>query len=85
MTARAPVNELLLTRAELRVPKLLRFFGIFDLVLVDELGYLPFSREAAQLLFESFSDRYETRATALTTNLPFAQWTQVFGRRCARS
>ena len=40
---------------------------------------MPFNREAAQLLFEFFSDRYETRATALTTNLPFAQWTQVFG------
>lgn len=79
MTAPAPVNELLLARAELRVPKLLRFFGTFNLVLVDELGYVPFSREAAQLPFESFSERYETRATALTTNLPFAQWTQVFG------
>jgi DNA replication protein DnaC len=42
------------------------------LVLVDELGYVPFSREAAQLLFEFFSYRYETRATALTTNLPLA-------------
>ena len=73
------MNELLLARAELRVPKLLRFYGSFDLVMVDELGYVPFNREAAQLLFEFFSDRYETRATALTTNLPFAQWTQVFG------
>jgi len=79
VTAGALVNELLLARAELRVPKLLRFYGSFDLVLVDELGYVPFNREAAQLLFEFFSDRYETRATALTTNLPFAQWTQVFG------
>lgn len=79
VTAGALVNELLLARAELRVPKLLRFYGIFDLVLVDELGYVPFSREAAQLLFEFFSDRYETKATALTTNLPFAQWPQIFG------
>ena len=79
VTASTLVNELLLARAELRIPKLLRFYGVFDLVLVDELGYVPFNREAAQLLFEFFSDRYETRATALTTNLPFAQWTQVFG------
>jgi DNA replication protein DnaC len=79
VTASTLVNELLLARAELRIPKLLRFYGAFDLVLVDELGYVPFNREAAQLLFEFFSDRYETRATALTTNLPFAQWTQVFG------
>lgn len=69
VTAGALVNELLPARAELRVPKLLRFYGIFDLVLVDELGYVPFSREAAQLLFQFFSDRYETKATALADAL----------------
>jgi DNA replication protein DnaC len=79
LTATALVNELLLARQELRVPKLLKQYGAFDLMAVDELGYVPFSREAAQLLFEFFADRYERRATALTTNLPFAQWAQVFG------
>ena len=79
LTAAALVNELLLARQELRVPKVLKQYGGFDLVAVDELGYVPFSREAAQLLFEFFADRYERRATALTTNLPFAQWAQVFG------
>jgi len=79
VTAGALVNELLLGRQELRVPKLLRFYGSFGLVLVDELGYVPLSRDAAQLLFQFFSERYETRATALTTNLPFAQRPRVFG------
>jgi len=79
VTAAALVNELLLARQELRVPRLLKQYGGYDLVAVDELGYVPFSREAAQLLFEFFADRYERRATALTTNLPFAQWAQVFG------
>lgn len=79
VTAATLVGELLLARQELRVPKLLKQYGGFDLVAVDELGYVPFSREAGQLLFEFFSDRYERRATALTTNLPFAQWPQVFG------
>lgn len=40
---------------------------------------MPFNQEAAQLLFTFFAERYETRATALTTNLPFAQWPRVFG------
>lgn len=40
---------------------------------------MPFSHEGAQLLFAFFSDRYERRATALTTNLAFAQWPQLFG------
>jgi DNA replication protein DnaC len=79
VTAAALVNELLLARAELRVPKLLRQYALFDLVLVDELGYVPFNQEAAQLLFTFFADRYETRSTALTTNLPFAHWSRVFG------
>lgn len=79
VTTATLVNELLLARAELRIPKLLRQYAAFDLVLVDELGYVPFNQEAAQLLFTFFAERYETRATALTTNLPFAQWPQVFG------
>jgi len=79
VTAAALVNELLLARQELRVPKLLKQYGAFDLVTVDELGYVPFSREGAQLLFEFFADRYERHATALTTNLPFAQRPQLFG------
>jgi DNA replication protein DnaC len=79
VTAATLVNELLLARQELRVPKLLKQYFGFELVTVDDLGYVPFSREAAQLLFEFFSDRYERRATALTTNLPFAQWPQVCG------
>ncbi len=79
VTAATLVNELLLARAELRVPKVLRQYAAFDLVLVDELGYLPLNQEAAQMLFTFFGERYETRSTALTTNLPFAQWTQVFG------
>ncbi len=79
VTAATLVNELLLARQELRVPKLLKAYAAFDLAAIDELGYVPFSREAAQLLFEFFADRYERRATALTTNLPFAQWPQVFG------
>ena len=79
VTTAALINELLLARSELRVPKLLRQYAAFDLVLIDELGYVPFNQEAAQLLFTFFADRYETRATALTTNLPFAQWSRVFG------
>jgi DNA replication protein DnaC len=79
VTAAALVNELMLARSELRVNKVLRQYSAFDLVLIDELGYLPFNQEGAQLLFTFFGERYETRSTALTTNLPFAQWTQVFG------
>jgi len=48
------------------------------LLIVDELGYVPFSRSGAQLLFELFSSRYERGSIIITSNLSFANWTEVF-------
>jgi DNA replication protein DnaC len=64
---------------ELRLPRLLSQYRRFDLVLIDEVGYLPFAKSTAELLFQFFSDRYERASVALTSNLAFAQWTQIFG------
>jgi DNA replication protein DnaC len=50
----------------------------FDCVILDELGYLPFSRNGSYLLFHVLSKLYETTSVIITTNLSFAQWTQVF-------
>jgi DNA replication protein DnaC len=72
-------TELELAHKELRLPRLLAHYRRFDLILVDELGYLPFAKPTAELLFQFFSDRYERASVALTSNLAFAQWTQVFG------
>jgi DNA replication protein DnaC len=55
-----------------------RNFDRIDVLLIDELGYIPFEREATDLLFQLVSQRYERRSIALTTNLPFEQWSQVF-------
>jgi DNA replication protein DnaC len=49
-----------------------------DVLLIDELGYIPFEREASDLLFQLISARYERRSIALTTNLSFERWTQIF-------
>jgi len=72
-------TELEVAHKELRLPRLLANYRRFDLILVDELGYLPFAKPTAELLFQFFSDRYERASVALTSNLAFAQWTQVFG------
>jgi DNA replication protein DnaC len=64
-----------------RVGDLQRRFRAFDrveLLLIDELGYIPFEREATDLLFNIISARYERASIALTTNLAFEQWTQIF-------
>ncbi|MGH7756078.1 MAG: IS21-like element helper ATPase IstB, partial [Vulcanimicrobiaceae bacterium] len=56
----------------------LRAFERVELLLIDELGYIPFEREATDLLFNVISARYERASIALTTNLAFEQWTQIF-------
>ncbi len=52
-----------------------------DLVIVDEFGYVPFSKTGAELLFEFFAERYERGRVMVTTNLPFDQWTEVLGSK----
>ena len=46
---------------------------------MDELGYVPLSKTSAELLFEIFSQRYEQASTLVTSNLPFNEWTEIFG------
>ena len=50
-----------------------------DLIIIDELGYIPFSKRSAELLFQFFSNRYEKGSIIITTNLEFSEWNQVFG------
>jgi DNA replication protein DnaC len=78
-TAHALATELELAQRELRLPKLLAHYRTFDLILVDELGYLPFAQSSAEILFQFFSDRYERASVGITSNLEFARWTEVFG------
>ena len=55
-----------------------RFFG-YGLLIVDELGYVPFSKEGAELLFQVLAERHERKSVIITTNLGFGDWTQIFG------
>ena len=51
----------------------------YDLLIVDELGFVPLSKTGAELLFETFSQRYERSSTLVTSNLPFQEWTEILG------
>jgi DNA replication protein DnaC len=49
------------------------------LLIIDELGFVPLSKTGAELLFELISQRYERGSTLITSNLPFDEWTEIFG------
>jgi DNA replication protein DnaC len=78
-TAAALVHELMEARDEKRLRVLQKQLTNVKLLIVDELGYVPFTAIGAELLFEVFSRRYERGATLVTSNLPFDEWTSVLG------
>lgn len=75
----ALVNELLQAQQHQRLPKFLNAALKQNLIVLDELGFIPFSTTGAQLMFQFCSTLYERVALLVTTNLKFADWTQVFG------
>ena len=78
-TAAALVNDLLEARDDKRLLRVQKQLVKQDLLIVDELGYVPLSKTSAELLFEIFSQRYEQASTRVTSNLPFNEWTEIFG------
>ncbi|MEN6331066.1 MAG: IS21-like element helper ATPase IstB [Smithella sp.] len=73
------VNDLIEARSERTISRVIQRHSHFGLLILDELGYVPFSREGSQLLFQVLADRYERGSVIITTNLGFADWTQLFG------
>jgi DNA replication protein DnaC len=78
-TGKTHIHELIEARDERRLLRLQRQLAADKLPIIDELGYVPLSTTGAELLFEVFSQRYERGSTLLTSNLPFDEWTGVFG------
>ena len=78
-TAAGLVHELMEARDERCLLNLQRQLARLNLLIIDELGFVPLSRTGAELLFEVFSQRYERGSILVTTNLPFDEWTEVFG------
>ena len=73
------VNELIEAREERVLQRLMQKYARYDLLILDELGYIPFSKEGSELLFQVLAERHEKGSIVITTNLGFADWTQVFG------
>jgi len=78
-TAATLVHELIEARDEKRLLRLQQQLAKVKLLIIDELGFVPLSKSGAELLFEIFSQRYERGSILVTSNLPFEDWTEVFG------
>ncbi len=72
-------NELLEACEERILNRLMKRYAGYDLLIVDQLGYVPFSKSGAELLFQVLADRHERKSVLVTSNLGFADWTQIFG------
>ncbi len=73
------VNELIEARQERTLQRLIQRYVRYDLLILDELGYVPFTKEGSELLFQVLAERHEKGSVMITTNLGFADWTQIFG------
>jgi len=76
-TAAALVNELVEAKQQLQLRRVLARWERYDLIAIDEVGYVPMADLGAESLFQVIAERAEKAAVILTTNLPFSEWTQV--------
>jgi DNA replication protein DnaC len=72
------VTELLEAREHHALSRVVARYGRLDLLILDELAYIPLAQAEAELLFQILDERTESSSIALTTNLPFGEWTKVF-------
>ena len=79
------VQELLAAKRDLELPRKLRKLDNFELVILDDIGYVKQSGEEAEVLFTLLAERYERRSTALTSNLVFSEWDRIFKNKMATS
>jgi DNA replication protein DnaC len=76
-TAAALVNELVEAKHQLQLRRVMARWARYDLIAIDEVGYVPLADVGAEFLFQIIAERAEKSAVILTTNLPFSEWTQV--------
>jgi DNA replication protein DnaC len=72
------VQRLLAAKRDLQLEAALRRLDVFDLVILDDIGYVQQSRDEMEVLFTFLSERYERRSVALTSNLVFSEWDRIF-------
>jgi DNA replication protein DnaC len=76
-TAAGLVNELVEAKQQLQLRRVLARWARYEVIAIDEVGYVPLAEVGAEFLFQVIAERAEQSAVLLTTNLPFSEWTQV--------
>ena len=77
------VQDMLAAKRDLDLPRMLRKLDNFDLLVIDDLGYLPQGAEESEVLFTLIAERYERRSLGVTSNLVFSEWEKVFANPMA--
>ena len=72
------LQELLLAKKELRLPRLLKKLNRYDAIIIDDIGYVHQDKEEMEVLFTLLAERYETGSVMITSNLPFSKWERIF-------
>jgi DNA replication protein DnaC len=72
------VQQLLLAKRELRLPRMIKQLSSFEGLIIDDLGYVQQTREEMEVLFTLLAERYERGSVLLTSNLAFSKWDQIF-------
>ena len=73
------INQLVQANSENRADIKIKYFCKYKLLIIDEIGYLPITKEGAYLFFQLINKRYEKHSTIITTNKPFGKWHEIFG------
>lgn len=78
ITASQLVQDLLVANRELKLHHMIKKLDAYEVLIIDDLSYIPLQRHETDVLFQLLASRYETRSVVITSNLPFGQWGQIF-------
>jgi len=78
LTASQLVQDLKAAQKSLRLHQLIKKLDAFEVLVIDDISYVPLEREDTDVLFQLLSERYETRSVVITSNLPFGKWGNIF-------
>ena len=78
ITASQLVQDLRVAQNSLRLHQLIKKLDAFEVLVIDDISYVPLERDETDVLFQLLSERYETRSVVITSNLPFGKWGNIF-------